>query len=490
MTQQQPTRSRSLSTKLLVLTGLFVLLAEIVVLIPSFAKYRIDWFRERVEGAYLVGLALDGSDEEMIEEDVAMQLFETAGILGVTVEKQGRSVLILAPDINPHGPTHLHRVHLEKQSAIEMLINPWAALFTTGDRYIRVKGEPRHWSGGMADIIVSQAELRGDLWNYARNIFFLSIVISTVTASLVYWSLNRMIVKPVRKLTENMSAFEADPDRAERILRPSQRRDEVGAAERSLTAMQQRTHDLLNERRRLAALGAGISKISHDLRNILASAQLMSDRLAKSDDPQVKKLSPRLISALDRAVTLSRDTLTYGRMDPSVLDKTPIDLRFLVDEVFDATATFGVTLNNHCPEDFQVLADRTQFYRSVVNLVRNAAEAMAPTNAAPADEGASEPTYGEVTVLARQDGACTIINVKDTGPGLPEHARNALFEPFKGSQKPGGSGLGLAIASEIISAHGGKLTLESTSVSGTVFQISLPQMGDVAPTAKEEKAFA
>ncbi|MEM9495308.1 MAG: HAMP domain-containing sensor histidine kinase [Pseudomonadota bacterium] len=459
------------------LTIVFVLIAEVVVLFPSIAKYRNDWFHERIEAAYLVGLALDGSTEEMIEEEIAMQLFETAGILGVTVARDEQSRLILAPDINPHGPSRLHRVDLDNQSPFEMLFNPWAALISQGDRYIRVMGAPRHMPKGKADLIVSQRELRRDLWAYARNIFGLSLVISTLTASLVYWALNRIIVKPVKKLTENMAAFEANPDRADRILKPSDRSDEVGDAERRLAAMQASIHDLLNERRRLAALGAGISKISHDLRNILASAQLMSDRLAKSDDPQVKKLSPRLVAALDRAVVMSRDTLAYGRMSPGVLKKTNIDLRALVDEVFDAAAVLGVRFINQCPEGFVIVADRTHFYRSIVNLVRNAADAMAPQTPAAIEHGQPEPNYGTVTIAVETDKpetqACTI-SIADTGPGVPTHAQDALFEPFKGSQKPGGSGLGLAIASEIIRAHGGELTLAETSGEGAVFQIVLP----------------
>jgi len=453
-------------------------------MIPSIAKYRMDWFAEHIEGAYLVGLALDGSNEEMIKEDVAMKLFATAGILGVTVEKDGMSVLILAPDINPHGPQQLHRVNFENQTIMEMLINPWAALFSRGDRYIRLTGMPRHSPYGKADIIVSQRALRRDLWVYARNILGLSLIISTLTATLVYWALNRMIVRPVKELTRNIAAFEANPDRAEHILAPSGRLDEIGAAEHSLAAMEHRIHGLLNQRSRLAALGAGISKISHDLRNILASAQLMSDRLAKSDDPRVKKLSPRLISALDRAVILSRDTLAYGRMEPAALSKAPLNLRALVDEVFEAAATMGVTLNNSCQETFSLLADRTQLYRCLFNLVRNSIDAMTLAGAPSPEAGGPEPHRGTISIGAIDENGVIIIDITDDGPGMPDYAREALFEPFKGSQKPGGSGLGLAIASEITRAHGGELTLAKSDASGTVFKITLPG-GAIEPSTPQ-----
>ena len=278
-----------------------------------------------------------------------------------------------------------------------------------------------------------------------------------------------MIVQPVKRLTENITTFDADPESALGILTPSGRTDEIGAAEKSLAAMEKSVRDLLGERRRLAALGAGISKISHDLRNILASAQLMSDRLAKSDDPSVRKLTPRLISALDRAIALSRDTLTFGRMESRVLDKSHFPLHALVEEVFEDTAAMGVAANNNAPENLSVIADRTQLYRALFNIVRNAVDAI--TDLASADSAA---VIGEVTIDAHFDKDAVFIIITDTGPGLPDHAKPDLFEPFKGSQKPGGSGLGVAIAAEIARAHGGSLTLQKSDATGASFRIVLP----------------
>ncbi|MEM9619663.1 MAG: HAMP domain-containing sensor histidine kinase [Pseudomonadota bacterium] len=463
--------NRSLSTKLLLLTVSFILLAEIVVLIPSVAKQRTDWFNARIEAAYLVSLALEGPRDAMMDEDVARQLFSTANILGVTVNQDNIRMLILAPEIDPHGPPRMHRVDLRDQMPTNMIANSWATVFSKGDDLIQVTGAPRFAADQAVDIIVSQRALRSDLIAYARNILWLSLVISSLTAGLVFWALNRIIVRPVRRLTKDMTAFEADPDQAAHIHIPSARQDEIGAAERSLAAMQRRIYELLSERRRLAALGAGISKISHDLRNILASAQLMSDRLAKSDDPRVRKLSPRLISALDRAIVLSRNTLTYGRMEESVLSKTPVDLHDLVTEVFEDTAAMGVETENKVPEDIKINADRTQLYRSFFNLVRNSIEAMTPDGA---NDNNPPTMLGSVSIDAEKSDHELRIRLTDTGPGIPDHAREFLFEPFKGSKKPGGSGLGVAISAEIIRAHGGELSLKDTNASGAIFEIVLP----------------
>lgn len=459
---------RSLSTKLLLLTIVFVFVAEFVVLVPSIAKQRSDWFSMRFEEAYLASLALEGPREGALEESLVRQLFSTANILGVTINSDDMRLLILAPELNPHGAPNMLQVDLTQENWMTMIANAWGTFFSSGDNLIQATGEPQFAPGRTVDIIVSQQALRDDLYVYAGNIFLLSLVISTLTAGLVYWALNRMIVQPVKRLTANIVAFEADPENPDGILTPSRRKDEIGSAEESLAAMERSVRDLLNERRRLAALGAGISKISHDLRNILASAQLMSDRLAKSEDPSVRKLSPRLLSALDRAIILSRDTLIYGRMEARLLDKSPVPLHELVEEVFEDTAAMGVETENKAPKDLQIIADRTQLYRALFNLVRNATEAMIDTGANMAE------TEKRITIEARLHDDDIAIRIEDTGPGLPDHAKAELFEPFKGSQKPGGSGLGVAIAAEIVRAHGGAITLDKSDETGAAFVVMLP----------------
>lgn len=461
---------RSLSTKLLLLTIVFVFVAEFVVLVPSIAKQRRDWFNMRFEEAYLASLALEGPREAAADETLVRRLFNTANILGVTINSDDMRMLILAPEINPHGAPDIMTVDLINENWVDLIANAWGTMLSSGDHLIQATGAPQFAPSQTVDIIVSQEALREDLLSYARNIFLLSLIISTLTAGFVYWALNRIIVWPVKHLTANIMAFDADPENAQGILRPSGRSDEIGAAEESLAAMEKSVRGLLGERRRLAALGAGISKISHDLRNVLASAQLMSDRLAKSDDPSVRKLAPRLISALDRAISLSRDTLTYGRMETQMLEKSPIVLRELVDEVFEDTAAMGITAENNAPEDLTIIADRTQLYRTLFNLVRNAIEAMTDT----ANDEEKED-LGKVSIDVDLDGRDILITIADTGPGLPEHAKEALFEPFKGSQKPGGSGLGVAISAEIARAHGGALTLHKSDEEGATFRLRLPQ---------------
>ncbi|MEL7486580.1 MAG: HAMP domain-containing sensor histidine kinase [Pseudomonadota bacterium] len=464
------TLSRSISAKLLALTILLILLAEAVVLVPSIAKHRMDYLTARVEAAYLVTLALEAPDAEMLDDDTARRLFGTANIEGVTVMREGARYLVYAPAIDETQRQAVAHIDLNDENWFSAVGGAWLSFFSSGDALLRVTGSPQAEQDEEVDILVSQKALRQALATYSRNVFVLSLIISTLTASFIYWAFARIIVDPVKKLTHEMALFESNPEDSLPFAALSGRRDEIGEAEQGLVALVRRIQSLLKERKRLAALGAGISKISHDLRNILASAQLMSDRLAKSDDPRVKKLSPRLISALDRAIALSNDTLSYGRMEPSVLNKSETALHDLVAEVFDSSAMQHVELVNDLPRSLTADVDRHHLFRALFNLIRNATEALAP----PPPDAEPDGVERRITAAARENGDAVIIEIADNGPGLPETAREHLFEPFKGSRKPGGSGLGMAIAHEILRAHGGDLALAKSDENGATFRLSLP----------------
>src|SRR3546814_2534761 len=101
-----------------------------------------------------------------------------------------------------------------------------------------------------------------------------------------------------------MVAFRANPEMAANTRPPSGRSDEFGIAQPGLATMQQGLRAALLQKTRLAALGTAVTKVNHDLRNILATASLISDRLAKSGDPAVRSMAPALVHAIDRALHL------------------------------------------------------------------------------------------------------------------------------------------------------------------------------------------
>jgi signal transduction histidine kinase len=224
----------------------------------------------------------------------------------------------------------------------------------------------------------------------------------------------------------------------------------------------------LQQKTRLAGLGLAVAKIQHDLRNILSSAQIASDRLATLDDPVVRRVAPRLVDALDRAVNLATNTLRYGRVEESAPQRTRLPLAPLIDEaVSSALPEAGeITLEKRVPRGLEIDADSEQLFRVLLNLLRNARQAL---DTMPADEN----RHKHILIEAWRKGETVVVEIADNGPGIPGVLRERLFQPFAGTNRGGGSGLGLAISRELIAAHGGEMVLVSSGPRGTRFRLTI-----------------
>jgi signal transduction histidine kinase len=305
---------------------------------------------------------------------------------------------------------------------------------------------------------------------YGLNVLGLSVIISAITAALVYFALNGLLVQPMMRIARNMLHFSQQPEDASRIIVPTPRRDEVGTAERELAHMQAELTQTLHQKSRLAALGLAVSKINHDLRNMLANAQLISDRLSSLPDPAVQRFAPKLIASLDRAINLADSTLKFGRAEEAPPRRELIALRPLVEDVGD-----GLGLPRDGAVDWiidmdaqlRVDADRDQLFRVLSNLTRNALQAIEQ------QEAAQGHLPGHIRVGALRHGTRVTVEVSDDGPGVPERARAHLFQAFQGSARKGGTGLGLAVAQELVTAHGGTIRLRDTP-KGAAFEIEIP----------------
>jgi signal transduction histidine kinase len=340
-----------------------------------------------------------------------------------------------------------------------------AVFFARDDRIIRVLGEPV--AGDQMDIVLPEAALRTAMVRYGLNVLGLSIIISVITAALVYFALNTLFVQPMMRITRNILRFSENPEDASRVMVPSQRSDEIGTAERELASMQGQLTQTLQQKSRLAALGLAVSKISHDLRNMLANAQLISDRLASLPDPTVQRFAPKLIASLDRAINFSDSTLRFGRAEEPAPRREPMQLRPLVAEVGDGLGLprdDAIAWAVEVDDVLRVDADRDQLYRVLSNLCRNALQAIEQQEASGA---------GHIRVTGVRNGRSVVIDVRDNGPGLPEKARAYLFQAFQGSARQGGTGLGLAVAHELVTAHGGTIRLMDAE-RGTQFRIEIP----------------
>src|SRR5690606_26809029 len=183
---------------------------------------------------------------------------------------------------------------------------------------------------------------------------------------LLFHAINRMTIRPIRRMTASMLSFSQLPEDPSRIIQPSGRADEIGVAEQQLAAMQERLQATLSQQRHLAELGLAVSKINHDLRNILAPAQLLSDRLAKLADPSVQTIAPKLVRTIDRAITYSEDVLAYGGAQEAPPSKRRLYLHQLVAAVQDLLAIGHedrIEFINRVASTFEITADSDQLFR-------------------------------------------------------------------------------------------------------------------------------
>ncbi len=448
---------RSLSARLLVLTIFFVMLSEVLIFVPSVARFRMTYLDNHIASGHLAILALGASPSGRIDQTLANELLAHVGTHAVILHRPDGMVRMLDSAMPPKPDVTFD---LRKGNVPIWIERSFETLFSTGNRVMRVLGRSPKEPDATVELLLDEAPLRHELRGFAIRILELSIVISLTTAALVYLSLHWLLVRPMRRITASMTSFREDPEDASRRIVPSGRRDEIGRAENELAMLQETVRQALGQRARLAALGTAVSKINHDLRAILATARLVSDGLADSAAPEVRRVAPRLFEAIDRAVALCTRTLDFSREGAPPVAPTRFPLLPLVEEIEPALAIGSdrLAVEPDVPEGLIVRADRDQLYRVLLNLAQNAVEAGAR----------------HLRLSTAVSNGAIAIEVADDGHGLPPRARDNLFRPFFGSARPGGTGLGLAIARELMRAQGGDLALVDTTGAGTVFRLTLP----------------
>jgi signal transduction histidine kinase len=479
----KPPRPRirfGMSAKLLILTVMFVMLAEVCFYVPSVANFRLTWINNKLTAANTAALVFAVAPE--IPDALSRQILDSIGAHTLAL-KMGQQRRLLA---STEQPTEvLQEVDVRNMMAMHDIMEAFQTLLFAKDTdALRAVG-PAPMGGQFVEIVVAEGPLRQAMWRYSRNVLLISIAISAITAALVYFALHYLFVRPLYRIATNMMSFHADPEDPARILAPSPRRDEIGFVEQELAEMQRDLAAMLAQKTRLAALGLAVSKINHDLRNLLASAQLFSDRLAVLPDPQVQRFAPKLMRALERAIDFCQSTLSYGRAQEPPPDRRPVALMELVEEVRD---TLGLQADapigwiTAIDRGLTVDADRDQLLRVLVNLARNAVQAL--ESRAP-----NVATRDQIRITGRREGGVVIIEVADTGPGFSPQARAHLFEAFQGSTRTGGSGLGLAIAAELVRAHGGEIDLVDGTI-GATFRMRIPDRPIPLQARRDERARA
>lgn len=454
-----------LSGKLLLLTIPLILIVEILIYVPSIANFRVNRLNDRLAAANTAALVLDAAPSGMVPDALAREILASIGARAVAIKSGQQRRLLAAADM----PQKIdHDVDMRD-------VNPWAAIvdafqvmLESGDEVMRILG-PAPGSGQFIEVVVDEKPLRDAMFRFSRNVLLLSLVMTSITAGLIYYALHHLFVRPMRRVTANLVAFHENPESTARIIEPSKRSDEIGVAERELSDMQRDLVSMLHQKSHLAALGLAVSKINHDLRNLLASSQLLSDQLASVPDPRVQRFAPKLMRSLERAIAFCQSTLSYGKAQEAEPDRRMVLIEPVVKEVRESAGVASDTSIewiDAVERGLMADADPDQLFRVLLNLVRNAAQALE-------SEKSGIGVARQIRFTGRREGAVTVLEISDTGPGIPEKAKAHLFEAFQGSSRDGGTGLGLAIAAELVRAHGGELSLVEGTI-GATFRIMIP----------------
>ncbi len=453
----------SLSGRFLILTVVFVMLAEILIFVPSIARFREDYLLSRLERAQIASLVLLAND--MIDEKLEAERLENAEVLNVVLlRNQVRQLILSSPMPALVDATY----DLRAAPAWALISDALKTLFMRDDQVIRVIGAPVREGGLQIEITMPTGPLRAAMVDYGLRILALSAVISGFTALLLFLAVRRFLVKPIKGVVAAMSSYATAPEDARRIIEPSAGVRELREAEEALQSMQTQLTGALRQKDRLAQLGGAVAKVSHDLRNILTTAQLFTDRLGSSDDPTVRRMAPKLVNSITRAVNLCESTLAFGKASEPPPALTRVALAPIVNDVVDgerlASGDYDISFAEDVPAGMLIRADGEQLHRVLSNLIRNARQAITASG---------KP--GEIFIHAVETESAWRLSVRDTGPGLPPKAREHLFTAFQGGTRKGGTGLGLTIAAELIRGHGGRLELVETDGAGTEFALVLPK---------------
>jgi signal transduction histidine kinase len=456
--------AHSLSGRLLLLTIFYVMIGEVLIFVPSIGQYYRELLGNHIESAELAVMPFTLPESNKLPETLRTQILQRAGAEAVLLTLADQRFYF---QVNNEPKTVDATIDLTKAGFGSGMVEGVSCLLHNNNRVLHVIAPTRITGARSIGIVLHEGPIRAALIAYSWRVVETGFFVSALTAALVFLSLFYVFVRPMEKITEAMVRFRENPEDSSRIVAPSSRQDEIGQAERELASMQRDLYGSLQQKTRLAALGAAVARIQHDLRNILANAKLASDRLADIDDPVVKNLTPRLVASLDRAVALATQTLRYGRAEEHPPVRKLVVLRAVTDEAGEAALETKVSpteiiFSNNVERDLRIDADTEQLFRMVLNLLRNAVEALAGRDGA------------TIEIRAERNGRVVSLIIADNGPGIPSAMRTKLFQPFATAARAGGSGLGLAIARDLARLHGGEMVLASSGPEGTQFRIDIP----------------
>ena len=287
--------------------------------------------------------------------------------------------------------------------------------------------------------------------------------VAAVAASLMLFS--RLAGRLQRRLG-NLSAGAQAIARGELDHRvPVGGQDEIAVLSNSFNSMAERIEGMVAEAvrmERLAALGEFATAIAHEVRNPMATMKTSAQALARREaDLERRGLLEDMVAEIDRLTRVMQDLLDYGRPRQAV--PVPVAARELLRRakslMAPAAARRGISVNVQGDADLRVLADADQMQQVLVNLMINALDAT--------------PEGGLVSLRVFGEVHRGVVEVRDTGTGIPGHLLDRVVQPFV-TTKSGGTGLGLAICRQLVELNGGSMRIVSSEGQGTTVRLFLP----------------
>ena len=450
------------------LAAIFSAVVGVFIMAPALVEFRANFLNEKITAGHTAALATEEAANHIVSGALERELLASAGIQAVVVSQGGSRQMVLKSQL----PMELiDRIDLRQEQGWQRYLALYKTFNRQGAGIIEVTNDSPSQRYASVTVLIWERLLYDALINYVLNSLWTISTFITALAVFLYFSLDWLVTRPLTKIRDSLVQFRDNPemtlDYHASVQTPS---NEIGEVQKELFRMQRDLQLAFKEKKNLASIGEAVAKINHDLRNLLATAQISSDTLQSVDDPVVKRLLPRLERSLDRAITICNNTLRFSKLETETANPETIELAMVLEDIIEleSLSTFkNYTIKSDIPSDLVLWADLEHVIRIFSNLLKNASEAM--------------PEGGTITLTVQNpDGANNFIDIilKDQGHGIPKAIQTTLFQPFIASDKKDGSGLGLAISKELVEANHGSIKVLETGPNGTSFLVQLPTKPD------------
>ena len=244
MAERRKSFFKTLSGRFLILTVIFVMLAEIMIFVPSIARFRADFMLTRLKQAQIAALTQLAA-EDMIMPELEAELLKNAEVYNVVLRRDEVRQLVLSSPV----PGEIHDTFdLRMTGPLELIRDAFACLLDPTNRVVRVIGYPVQDAGTLIEITIETKPMRDAMVDYGLRILVLSALISVVTAFLLFLAVRSLLVLPIRRVVRHMQTYAEAPEDARRVIAPNADVEELRAAEEALQSMQTQLTSALRQK--------------------------------------------------------------------------------------------------------------------------------------------------------------------------------------------------------------------------------------------------